>query len=225
MLASDSAHLTKFEIGKQLGFTGEVGFTSMPQTTLVRAIANTKNTVEKAKMKTDWEGSSDKYARMISKWLIKLGLLERIPKEITVCFGGKTYTSKINHAFMITAQGLTALNRALGKSKHTRIPKNVFYEMLATKGIDREYLRTRRALILNYLYAKKSATAWDILRCPIMAKHNIDTTLCSIHDDVKGLINMGLDIEISGDNYKWRDQINEFIIPIPISTKNLTWSS
>ena len=42
----------------------------------VRSLASSKDAKEKNKMKTDWDGSSDKYARMIAKWLEKLGLVK-----------------------------------------------------------------------------------------------------------------------------------------------------
>ena len=54
LLAQDNAHLTKFELGKQLGFTGEDGFTSLPQSVLVRALAATAEPRERNKMKADW---------------------------------------------------------------------------------------------------------------------------------------------------------------------------
>ena len=45
-----SNHLTKFELGKNLGFIGEEGFTSMPQNILIRALCNTDSNKEKNKM-------------------------------------------------------------------------------------------------------------------------------------------------------------------------------
>ena len=36
---TEDTHLTKFEIGKKLGFVGEDGFTSLPQNILIRALA------------------------------------------------------------------------------------------------------------------------------------------------------------------------------------------
>lgn len=36
---SEGTHLTKFEIGKKLGFIGEDGFTSLPQSVLIRELA------------------------------------------------------------------------------------------------------------------------------------------------------------------------------------------
>ena len=213
LLALDGAHLTKFEIGRQLGFVGENGFTSMPQTTLIRSISTVEDTKEKNKMRTDWEGSSDKYARMIAKWLEKLGLVEQLPKEVTVSIGNKSYTDTIGQAFMITAQGITALNRALGKSKHARIPKNICFEMLATKGSDREYLRTRRALIIKFLSESKGKVSADDIR-EYLAKQNIVEANQTIQDDIQGLINIGLKIKI-GTLLEWGDVVNDFVIPLP----------
>ena len=74
-------------------------------------------------MKANWEGSSDKYARMIAGWLEKLGLVEKVSKKITITLEGKEYSETINQAYMITANGITALRKANGKSKHKRIAK------------------------------------------------------------------------------------------------------
>jgi hypothetical protein len=151
LLSKENAHLTKFEIGKNLGFIGEGGFGSMPQSTLIRSLSQITDAKEKNKFKTDWEGASDKYARMIAGWLINLGLAQKIKKTVQVLAGGVIYSETIGQAYMITAQGHAALNRALGKSSHAQIKKNICFEMLATKGADREYLRMRRALIIKRL--------------------------------------------------------------------------
>lgn len=67
-------------------------------------------------MKTDWDGSSDKYARMIAKWLEKLGLVKQEAKPVTVTLAGRKYTESIGQSYVITGLGITALNRTLGKS-------------------------------------------------------------------------------------------------------------
>ena len=136
-LLSNGEHLTKYEIGKKLGFVGEAGFTSLPLNVLIMTLATTDEPKEKNKIKTDWDGSSDKYARMISGWLVKLGLLVQRPKLVTVDFGGELYSETIGHAYMITDRGLKAVRRLLGINKVARVSKNVFWEMLATKGIDK----------------------------------------------------------------------------------------
>ena len=215
LLAENNAHLTKFEIGKQLGFVGDAGFTSQPQSLLIRALSAEINTKDKNKMRTDWEGSSDKYARMIATWLVKLGLVEKAAKDVTVSVGGNSYTETIGQSFMITAQGLTAYRRALGKSKHSRISKNVCFEMLATKGADREYLRTKRALIIKFLSESKKSVSVVEVRA-FLAVHKIIESNETIIDDIQGLVNIGLNIEtLSATCIKWNDLINDFAIPLP----------
>lgn len=216
---TETTHLTKFEIGKKLGFVGEDGFTSLPQAILIRALATEPSAAERNKMRSDWDGSSDKYARMIAKWLVKLGLAEQVAKEITVSLAGTQYTAAIGHAYIITAAGITALNRAEGRSRHRRIPKNVCFEMLATKGRDREFLRTRRALVLKAISESNGISA-DNVKAFLESKH-IPASLETIFDDVQGLIHIGLNIQIENHTFTWNDCINDFTLPL---TQNLTYS-
>ncbi|MBE6809076.1 MAG: hypothetical protein E7524_06350 [Ruminococcaceae bacterium] len=212
---TEDTHLTKFEIGQQLGFIGEDGFTSMPQKTFIRSLVNADPKDRKI-MKADWEGSSDKYARMIASWLEKLGLVEKIPKEITVSIAGKEYTETIGQAYMITARGITALRKAAGGSRHRRISKNVCWEMLSTKGADREYLRTRRAFVLKYLSEnKESVSIPEIIE--YLKTVNLVENENTITDDIKGLQNIGICILKKGNKYVFNDEINDFIIPLPQS--------
>lgn len=51
-------HLTKFEIGANLGFTDEAGFTSFPQNIWVQAYEEATDD-EKRRMRSDVEGSSE----------------------------------------------------------------------------------------------------------------------------------------------------------------------
>lgn len=213
--ATEDTHLTKFEIGQQLGFIGEDGFTSMPQKIFIRSLANAE-AKERKTMKADWEGSSDKYARMIASWLEKLGLVEKTPKTITVLSAGKEYTETIGQAYMITANGITAIRKANGKSKHKRIVKNVCWEMLSTKGADREYLRTRRAFILKYLSENKnSVSVFDIIN--YLKTVNLNESENTILDDIKGLQNIGINILEKDNGFVFDDEINDFIIPLPQS--------
>ena len=212
---TEDTHLTKFEIGQKLGFIGEDGFTSMPQKIFIRSLANAEAR-ERKTMKADWEGSSDKYARMIASWLEKLGLVEKTPKTITVLTAGKEYTETIGQAYMITANGITAIRKANGKSKHKRIAKNVCWEMLSTKGADREYLRTRRALILKYLSENKnSVSVFEIIN--YLETVNINETENTILDDIKGLQNIGINILEKDNRFLFDDEVNDFIIPLPQS--------
>ena len=212
---TEDTHLTKFEIGQQLGFIGEEGFTSMPQKIFIRSLVNAEPK-ERKSMKADWEGSSDKYARMIASWLEKLGLVEKITKTITVLTAGKEYKETVGQAYVITANGITALRKANGKSKHKRIVKNVCWEMFATKGRDREYLRTRRAFVLKYLSENKnSVSVFDIIN--YLKTVNLTESEKTILDDIKGLQNIGINILDKDNRFLLDDAINDFIIPLPQS--------
>lgn len=211
-LLSNGEHLTKYEIGKKLGFVGEAGFTSLPLNVLIMTLATTDEPKEKNKIKTDWDGSSDKYARMISGWLVKLGLLVQRPKLVTVDVGDELYSETIGHAYMITDKGLKAVRKLLGVNKVARISKNVFWEMLATKGIDKNYIRTRRAYILKILIESNKILTLDNIKDKLKL-FNINETITIIKDDINGLINIGINIKSETRGYKIYDSINDFIIP------------
>lgn len=214
---TENTHLTKFEIGKQLGFIGEDGFTSLSQKIFVRTLVNVEPK-ERKSMKADWEGSSDKYARTISGWLEKLNLIEKIPKEIKITISGKKYSEKIGQAYIITARGILALGKAYGRSKHKKIAKNVFWEMLCTKGTSREYVRTRRAFILKYVSeSKESVSARQITE--YLKTANMNENESTIYDDIKGLQNMGINIipdpYLEQGHFIFKDRLNNFVIPLP----------
>ena len=212
-LLSDGKVKTKFELGKNLGFIGEDGFTSIPQDVLIMTLATTEDTKERNKLRTDTEGSSDKYARMIAKWLSKLGLLVQVAKEVELNIGGKNYKEKIGQSYMITAKGIQSLNKVNGRSRHKRISKNISWEMLATKGTDRNYIRTRRALIIKSLIECKSGLTLEKIRDRLEIQ-TISELFTVVKDDIDGLINRGLNIEKIGEKYYFNDEINDFIIPI-----------
>ena len=212
-LLSDGKVKTKFELGKNLGFIGEDGFTSIPQDVLIMTLATTEDTKERNKLRTDTEGSSDKYARMIAKWLSKLGLLVQVAKEVELNIGGKNYKEKIGQSYMITAKGIQSLNKVNGRSRHKRISKNISWEMLATKGTDRNYIRTRRALIIKSLIECKSGLTLEEIRDRLEIQA-ISELFTVVKDDLDGLINIGLNIEKIGEKYYFNDEINDFIIPI-----------
>ena len=88
-------------------------------------------------MKSDWDGSSDKYARQICKWLEKLGLVRQVEKEYKVNLGNQEYIEKLGQAYMITPDGLKAYRRLQGINKVSKVSKNVFWEMLCPKAVDR----------------------------------------------------------------------------------------
>ncbi len=211
-LLEDGSIKTKFELGKSIGFVGEDGFTSLPQDILVMTLATEDDVKEKNKLRTDTEGSSDKYARMIAKWLTKIGLLKQVSKSITVNIGNDTYTENIGQSYIITAKGIKALNKVRGKSKFKKIVKNISWEMLATKGTDRDYIRTRRAYIIKILSEGKIGLRLEEIRDRLEFYAILELSTV-VKDDIEGLINIGLNINTINDKYYFEDEVNDFIIP------------
>lgn len=210
-LLSSGDHLTKFELGKMLGFNGESGFTSLPLNILLDTLFSTEDGKEKNKIRTDWEGSSDKYARMISKWLEKLGLVRSKRKVFSEQIDGLTQMEFIPHAFMITADGLKELRRARGINKVKRVAKRVSWEMLATKKMDKVYVRSRRANILKLLESNDIISLEGIQKK--LKEIDFDENIGTIEADIYGLTNIGLNIISSSRGFKLIDEINNFIIP------------
>ena len=206
-LLASKGHLTKFEIGSQLGFTDEAGFTSFPQNIWVQAYEEASDDKEKKTLRSDTEGSSDKYARMICGWLEAIGWVNKKPKTVKENIGAKSYTCIITSAFEITDLGIANYNKALGKSKDPRISKFVYREMLASKASDANYLRMRRSIILMYLENHTPRTLDEIKT--YLASKNIKEDLTTIKDDMTGLINIGMDIEYDGSCYILNDNIEK----------------
>lgn len=209
-LLANGDHLTKFEIGKQLGFVGEDGFTNLPQNILVRSLAQIEDPKKKNKMLTDWEGTSDKYARMIARWLEYMGWVTQEKKQVIATFGNKKYKSSIPQSYLITPNGLKARRRGQGTNIQKRVPKNVFWEMLATKGKDRAYIRTRRALILQEI-TNKSLSVQTLQQMLVDKGFNESET--TIINDLRGLEQIGLNIQQEQKGYFLRDTIQNLEIP------------
>lgn len=203
--------LTKFELGEELGFRGEDGFTTYPQHLVVQAI--NMNPSQRNKILTDWEGSSDKYARMICGWLThqQINWVTQSSKTVPINIGTQTFTTDIPQSYKITVEGISALRKARARSRHQTIPKRVFFEMLATKGSDINYLRTRRALIIQYL--KKWRTPQQIQNY-LSRKGLKNISLTVIQDDIKNFERIGLYIKHNNKNqYRIADIIRSLQIP------------
>lgn len=208
--ADNNEVLTKFELGKKLGFIGEEGFTSISQNLFVKEICNASKT-DKAKIRSNWEGDSDKYARMICSWLMQLKepWIEKTKKIVEVEFAGKKYFHELQ-AYSLTIKGFEIRKMILGTSRYKKIPKIVYFEMLSTKGSDRTYLRTRRSLIINFL-TKKKLSLKDIQE-KLQGK-GFTENIVTIRDDINGLRNIGLIIKKIKNKYFCKDEIVELQIP------------
>lgn len=212
LLSDPDDAYTKFELGEKLGFTGEEGFICYPVRSIVAALAGTTDKDERSKIRSDWESSSDKYARTIAQWLRQLGLISNCQKEVVVPYGRK-FLSETLGAYSITPQGERALRNVSGNSKHPKSEKIVSYEMFATKGSDREYLRLRRSLILKSLidnhYSVSLSKIQDFLK-----SRNLEESVETIKDDLSGFENLGLNVEIKGETVALFDKIADFCIPV-----------
>lgn len=209
-LLADGSHLTKFEIGRQLGFVGEDGFTNLSQNILVRTLVQMEDRRKRNQKLRDWEGTSDKYVRTIASWLMKMGWLEKIEKRVEATFGNETLECVIGQAYVITDAGLKARRRGLGTNIQKRISKNVFWEMLATKGKSRDYIRTRRALILQEI-AKKSCSLQALHH--LLADEGFSESEATIVNDLKGLEQIGLNVQQEQNGYFLQDTIQNITIP------------
>ena len=212
LLKNPDTQLTKFELAENLGFNGEEGFICYPVRSIVAALAESKKTKGQNKISSNWESSSDKYARTIAQWLHHLGLIDNCKKDVTVEYGHIFYSASLG-AFRITPKGERILRNIDGNSKHPKTKKIVSYEIFATKGSDREYLRLRRALILKCIVENKNRTTYEEIQ-KFLKANNIDDSIETIKDDALGFINLGLNITTSDNSVFLNDIIADFQIPV-----------
>lgn len=215
-LLKEQKHLTKFEIGRQIGGLGEPGFTSIPQYLYIQALS-TATTEDRSTIRSNTEGSADKYARMICTWLMGVGLVQKVPKKVSTVIGDTTYTETLGNAYLITLEGLRRLNYSKGMSSHSRIPKIVYWEMLATKIIDRDYVRTRRGLIIESII-NRTRTLSEII--DYLFDKGQTEKIATIVDEIEVIRAMGISIQESQGNYSLMDTIEKLSIPSEKTTKS-----
>ena len=202
--------LTKFEIGCQLGFVGEAGFTSIPQNIILQGLSIAATPKERNKLLSDTEGTSDKYVRTICAWLKSMKWVTQVSKSITANVGNQTYTDTIPQSYQITLEGKKVLKHATGASKYKRIDKRVMWDMLATKPSDRNYLRNRRTYLIKYLTT--TYRSLEEVSSFLLTKDMTEGTDV-IADDIQGLINIGINVSIKNQTYKIMDNIIGLDIP------------
>ena len=218
-LLDKNNHMTKFEIGSQLGFVGEAGFTSIPQSLILQGLSVSPE--EKNKLLSDTEGTSDKYVRTICAWLKSMGWVIQTPKNVTETLGSNVYKDIIPQAYQITLNGKKVLKYAIGSSKFKRINKRVFWDMLATKPSDKNYLRNRRTYIIKYISSAYRSIEEIVLH---INSKGMTEDCETIADDIQGLINIGINVKISNKKYKIMDTIIELDIPNSIDKTTIAKS-
>lgn len=189
-LLKDTGKMTKFEIGKELGFIGEDGFTSLPQDPYICEMFSETDINEKKKWRSNYEGSSDKYARMICAWLTKAGYVVS-HSEKHYAIDGIANTNL--ETYSITAIGIQKLKLVTGKSSTGTIEMLVPYEMLATKAPDKDYLRYIRAKLIKYLNKPQYRTLENIKQYFEDMKFNLSTKYIELQ--LEGLERIGIQVE------------------------------
>lgn len=210
--------LTKFEIGEKLGFIGEAGFTSIPQRLILQGLEEAGDAGERNKLLSDTEGTSDKYARTICSWLKQMGWVAQVDKTVSAVINGKEYSDTIAQAYQITLKGLKVIKHIKGTSKFAKIPKLVMWDMLATKAVDRDYLRNRRTHLLNVL--QSGFRSPEYLRKYLEAR-GISESESTIEDDIRSFDNIGLTVCTKQSGYKVTDTIVGLDIPAQIQSRTI----
>ncbi len=208
--------LTKFEIGCQLGFIGEAGFTSIPQNLILQGLSVAATSEERNNLLSDTEGTSDKYVRTICAWLKSMKWVNQVSKSITADLGYTTYTDTISQSYQITLEGKKVLKHATGASKYKRIDKRVMWDMLATKPSDRNYLRNRRTYLIKYLSTTYRSLEEVVLH---LSTKGIAEDTNVIADDIQGLINIGINVSVNNGKYKIMDNIIGLDIPNSVKSE------
>lgn len=194
--------VTKFYIGQQLGFE-ENGFTSYDEKGMITTLAQASK-ADKNKIRSDYEGTSDKYARMIAGWLAKLGLVEKI---------SSTKTGSGFAEYQITIEGKHRYGQSIGSSKNSALEKFVMWEFFATRIENTNYVRSRRANTLKILEHTKSK---NILK-QSLCDRGFDDSDSVLERDLVGLNRMGIRIDTrtkgNAEEILLRDRLNDFSIP------------
>lgn len=205
ILSENTEGCTKFFIGNQLGFIGESGFTSYDETLMIEWLKRSSNS-ERKEIRSKREGTSDKYARMIAGWLSKIDLVST--RRVRLDNSGESFTS-FQHYF-ITAEGEHALRQ---RNRDSSNQKYLMWEFLATKGDNRDYVRTRRAYIIKFL---QNTNSFNVLKNQLQDLGFNDNEEV-FKADIERLNTFGLRVEHNGNNVRLKDSINDFSIPTDLN--------
>lgn len=207
-ILDNHSNATKFFIGNRLGFKDEPGFTSYSEDLMIEWIKDSENKKEENKIRSDVEGTADKYARMICGWLKKVGFVTQNSSKYTSSINGdRKVTGFLQYS--ITGKGKHALKQSKGNSSNSKNTKFLLWEFLAVKGEGKNYIRTRRATILKFL---ENSTSFKSLMNHLKYQ-GFDESVNVIKNDIEGLNNIGIRIELSDTSVRLLDKINDFEIP------------
>lgn len=188
--------LNKYDIGKELGFVGDVGFTHIDPYWIVSAGYSF----------TDKEGDADKWARTILSWLVQVGWV--VPS------GKKQISDKQIQLYKSTKEVENVL-----RYDATRIPRHVPKEMLCSDHHPfPDLIQKRRSLLLKYL-SEEPRTQSDLVKK--INDVNIQFTNQDFEFELLNLRNSGFRIAENGGYYKLIDKIILDLPPIIVKTPKL----
>lgn len=205
-LLHENGAQTKFELGSRLGFIGELGFTSIPLEVFLQDYCSAPAPL-RAKIRSNLEGDSDKYARSIASWLVQMGWLSATQKNFSGTASLQVYS--------LTRAGERAIVKARGNSSNPRLARVVMFEMLSSnKAPNAEYLRLQRACLLKTL----SGTWKTLTQLQTTLENNgLPLSSSSISDHIAGLISIGLQIAERDGKYRLLDKITCLEIPAKLT--------
>ena len=207
----ESAGVTKFDIGRWLGFQGEKGFTTVSQNFLVREFCLAPP--DKAKrIRSNWEGSADKYARMICAWLAQLRRpwVRRERREFFPDAVGARRGCLLS-VYFLTADGFEERKKSGGRSSSRKVSKHLPATMLCPNAPGRSLLRRCRARIVKAILQRGLSVA-EIGE--ILSGEGFVRPRSAVEADLAGLKNIGLSIERAEDGrFRCRDRIHGLEIP------------
>lgn len=207
-ILDNNSNVTKFFIGNRLGFKDEPGFTSYSEDLMIEWIRESEDKEEEDKIRSNVEGTADKYARMICGWLKKVGFVnQKSSKYISNINENREITGFL--LYSITGKGKHALNQIKGNSSNSKNTKFLLWEFLAVKGEGKDYIRTRRATILKFL---ENSTSFKNLMNHLKYQ-GFNESMEVIKNDIEGLNNIGIRIELNDTSVRLLDKINNFEIP------------
>lgn len=174
--------LSKYDIGRQLGFVGDIGFTHIDPYWVVR----------QGYSFNDKEGDADKWARTILSWLCQVGWV--------VEAGYQT----INGKKLKLYRAIPEVDKVLRYDANS-VKRNVPSEMLCSNHHPFPKLVQKRRVVILRELSKKHLTASDLQRKLESEGIEASETVCQF--EVVNLISAGFTITESGGYYKLKDKI------------------
>ena len=191
---SSNTPLSKYDVGSQLGFVGDIGFTHY----------EAEFVVQSGRKFNDAEGDADKWARTIISWLVQVGWVNKS--------GSKDVLGQ-NLILFTTTNEVDRVLQYAARSTVKYIPQ----EMLCSDHHPfAEIIQQRRVSILEMLVKNPYMSISEMVET--MKKAEIDTDEETLAFDVINLRQAGIQISKERSYYRLTDKIKlDIILEKPVS--------